>query len=66
MGSTSSDVVIAVMGMTGAGKSSFIKAVSGREDISVGHKLSSGWLLFHVKMKKLIRSHFSNGVCHTI
>lgn len=38
----SSDVIIAVMGMTGAGKSSFIKEVSGRKDIIIGHKISSG------------------------
>jgi putative ribosome biogenesis GTPase RsgA len=37
-----SDIAIAVMGMTGAGKSSFIKRVSGRKDINIGHKLSSG------------------------
>jgi putative ribosome biogenesis GTPase RsgA len=42
MSASSSDVVIAVMGMTGVGKSSFIKAVSGRKDIVIGHKLSSG------------------------
>lgn len=42
MGVQSSDVVIAVMGMTGAGKSTFIKSVTGREDIRVGHGLSSG------------------------
>jgi ABC-type uncharacterized transport system ATPase component len=42
MSPSSSDIVIAVMGMTGAGKSSFIKKVSGREDIVIGHKISSG------------------------
>ena len=36
------DVVIAVMGVTGAGKSTFIKTVSGRNDVVVGDNLSSG------------------------
>jgi ribosome biogenesis GTPase A len=36
------DVVIAVMGVTGAGKSSFIATVTGRKDIQVGHDLNSG------------------------
>ncbi|OAL50803.1 hypothetical protein IQ07DRAFT_478164, partial [Pyrenochaeta sp. DS3sAY3a] len=31
------DVVVAVMGLTGAGKSSFIKNITGREDITIGH-----------------------------
>jgi putative ribosome biogenesis GTPase RsgA len=35
------DVVIAVMGLTGVGKSSFIKNVTGREDITIGHSLIS-------------------------
>ncbi|PMD31450.1 hypothetical protein L207DRAFT_441988 [Hyaloscypha variabilis F] len=35
------DIVIAVIGMTGAGKSSFIASVTGREDIQVGHDLYS-------------------------
>jgi len=41
-GSSSEDVVIAVMGVTGAGKSSFIAKVTGRSDIAVGHSLDSG------------------------
>jgi len=36
------DVVIAVMGVTGTGKSTFIKTVSGRNDVVVGDNLSSG------------------------
>jgi putative ribosome biogenesis GTPase RsgA len=36
------DVVVAVMGLTGVGKSSFVKNVTGREDIKVGHSLDSG------------------------
>ena len=36
------DVVIAVMGVTGAGKSTFIKTVSGRNDVVVGDSLFSG------------------------
>lgn len=36
------DVVIAVMGVTGAGKSTFIKTVSKRNDVVVGDSLSSG------------------------
>jgi hypothetical protein len=36
------DVVIAVMGVTGAGKSTFIKTVSRRNDVVVGDSLSSG------------------------
>jgi ABC-type uncharacterized transport system ATPase component len=34
-------VFIAVMGMTGSGKSSFINRVSGRKSVSVGHGLDS-------------------------
>lgn len=36
------DVVIAVMGATGAGKSSYIQRVTGRRDILIGHSLASG------------------------
>jgi len=39
------DIVIAVMGATGAGKSTFIKTVSGRNDVVVGNNLSSGLYL---------------------
>jgi GTP-binding protein EngB required for normal cell division len=35
------DIIIAVMGITGVGKSSFISTLTGRKDI-VGHDLSSG------------------------
>ncbi|ETN44123.1 uncharacterized protein HMPREF1541_10673 [Cyphellophora europaea CBS 101466] len=35
------NVYIAVMGMTGAGKSTFIKQVTGRDDVYVGHSLES-------------------------
>ncbi|KAI1778598.1 P-loop containing nucleoside triphosphate hydrolase protein [Hypoxylon cercidicola] len=37
----SNSVFIAVMGMTGSGKSSFISAVTGRDDVKIGHELSS-------------------------
>jgi putative ribosome biogenesis GTPase RsgA len=35
------DVVVAVMGVTGVGKSTFIKTITGRDDIAVGHSLIS-------------------------
>jgi ABC-type proline/glycine betaine transport system ATPase subunit len=35
-------IVVAVMGLTGVGKSTFIKTVTGRDDIPIGHSLSSG------------------------
>lgn len=35
-------VIVAVMGVTGSGKSSFIRKMTGREDIVVGDSLSSG------------------------
>ncbi|KAL8823330.1 MAG: hypothetical protein Q9191_005953 [Dirinaria sp. TL-2023a] len=38
---TSEDVIIAFMGVTGSGKSSFIKALTRRSDITVGKGLSS-------------------------
>lgn len=38
------DVIIAIMGVTGVGKSTFIKTITGREDIAVGHGLFSGTL----------------------
>lgn len=34
-------IFIAVMGVTGAGKSSFIKAASGLDEVAVGHDLTS-------------------------
>jgi GTPase len=40
--SDDTSVVVAVMGATGAGKSTFIKMVSGRDDVVVGNTLSSG------------------------
>ena len=39
------DVVIALMGITGAGKSTFIQKVTGRADIQIGHNLTSGEIL---------------------
>jgi ABC-type hemin transport system ATPase subunit len=38
------DVVIAVMGPTGAGKSYFVQAATGDNSIEVGHTLQSGRL----------------------
>jgi hypothetical protein len=38
------DTVIAVMGVTGAGKSSFIKNVTGNASIQIGHGLDSRML----------------------
>ncbi len=40
--SQNADIVIAVMGVTGAGKSSFIASVTGRIDVQIGHDLYSG------------------------
>lgn len=36
------DIIVAVMGVTGVGKSTFIKTVTGNEDVVVGHSLASG------------------------
>lgn len=36
------EFVIAVMGPTGVGKSSFIRLVTGRDDVTVGDRLVSG------------------------
>ena len=36
------EVVVAVMGVTGAGKSSFIQDVTGDQNIRIGHDLESG------------------------
>jgi ABC-type proline/glycine betaine transport system ATPase subunit len=36
------DVVIAIMGMTGVGKSTFIRTITGCDDIVIGHGLMSG------------------------
>ncbi|KAH0334901.1 hypothetical protein KCU81_g9280, partial [Aureobasidium melanogenum] len=41
---TPDDIVIALMGVTGSGKSTFIKRVTGREDIQIGHELTSSTL----------------------
>lgn len=40
--------IIAVMGATGAGKSSLIKLLTERDDIEVGHGLTSGTLKWSV------------------
>jgi hypothetical protein len=36
------EVVVAVMGVTGAGKSSFIRKVTGNDEVRVGEGLQSG------------------------
>lgn len=36
------DIAIAMMGPTGAGKSTFIKMITGRNEIRIGHELTSG------------------------
>jgi ABC transporter len=41
-GGRKDSIVIAFMGPTGAGKSSLIKALTGAEDIIIGHGLTSG------------------------
>ena len=40
-----SEIIVPVMGVTGAGKSSFIKLVTGSSDILVGHGLAAGKLV---------------------
>ena len=40
------DAYVAVMGVTGSGKSSFIKSVTG-QDVPIGHGLSSGMLIVY-------------------
>ncbi|KAI5921236.1 P-loop containing nucleoside triphosphate hydrolase protein [Camillea tinctor] len=35
------DLLIAVMGMTGSGKTTFISKVTGRKDLAIGHSLTS-------------------------
>lgn len=35
------DILVAVMGMTGAGKSSFISLCTGRDDAIIGHGLEA-------------------------
>lgn len=42
MGDRGSSSVLAVMGVTGAGKSSFIKLVTGDDSVKVGHSQISG------------------------
>lgn len=39
------DIIIAVMGPTGSGKSTFVQAVTGNSDVRIGHGLRSGVLL---------------------
>ena len=39
------DVVVAVMGVTGTGKSTFIRLVTGNDKIKVGERLQSGEFL---------------------
>jgi len=33
------EVLIALLGMTGAGKTTFVRAVSGDEELEVGHSI---------------------------
>lgn len=42
-------IVIAVLGVTGSGKSTFIKTVTGRKDVIVGNKLTSGIYLSYLR-----------------
>jgi len=49
------DVVIAVMGPTGAGKSSFVRAATGDNSVDVGHTLQSGRLKNTIK-KQILRA----------
>jgi ABC-type branched-subunit amino acid transport system ATPase component len=37
-----SDIIIAVMGIPGVGKSTFIKNITGNDDLVIGHGLFSG------------------------
>lgn len=39
---SSSDVVVAIMGVTGSGKSTFVSQLVGQENVVVGHSLQSG------------------------
>lgn len=41
MQTSRTDIVIGVMGVTGVGKSTFIQTVTGRQDITIGHGLTS-------------------------
>jgi ABC-type hemin transport system ATPase subunit len=42
MGSSpSNDLLIAVLGVTGAGKTTFISKATGRSDMEIGHSLAS-------------------------
>ncbi|KAG9602826.1 hypothetical protein KCU86_g1472, partial [Aureobasidium melanogenum] len=41
---TPDDIVVALMGVTGSGKSTFIKRVTGRQDIQIGHELTPSTL----------------------
>ncbi|KAI8626398.1 P-loop containing nucleoside triphosphate hydrolase protein [Xylariaceae sp. FL1651] len=38
---TGQDLLIAIMGMTGSGKTTFISKVTGRKDLNIGHSLTS-------------------------
>ena len=46
----SEDILVAVVGVTGSGKSSFIKRVTGDEEIEIGHDYDSS--LYHVNYMK--------------
>jgi predicted GTPase len=39
------DIIIALMGETGSGKSSFIKRITGSDTVKIGHGLNSGPLV---------------------
>jgi hypothetical protein len=44
----SAEVVVAIMGLTGAGKSSFIQTVTEYTDVGIGHGLDSGTFLLMI------------------
>jgi uridine kinase len=44
MASSSNEVIIAVMGASGSGKSYFVQLATGDSNVGVGHTLKSGTL----------------------
>jgi ABC-type lipoprotein export system ATPase subunit len=61
--SVESEIIIAVMGQTGSGKSRFIKQITGSDEITVGHGLHSGQSASTDRNVCLLLKYYRNPAC---
>jgi len=57
-------IAVAIMGPVGSGKSTFVKAMTGRDDVVIGNNLTPGGLQTRVKKQLLI--DVRNKYCQSI